>query len=248
MRLSGHRILITGGSVGIGYAFAQALHIRENQITLCARREGPLQEAAAKLPGVHTIGADMTKEDDLRRLVETAVDLMGGISMLVNNAGVQWNDAYGETEIDTVLEHVDNEIGTNLTGLVKLTTLALPYLRREEIAAVVNVSSVLAIAPKKSAPVYCATKAAVHSFTTALRYQLAVSAPNVKVFEVLPPGVDTAMTAGRHFKKLSADEMALATINGMARDTPEILAGPARVLAMLHSISPRAAYRVMKER
>ena len=242
------RVLITGGSVGIGFALAKAFHDRENQVTISARRADPLEEAAKRLPGVHTVVADMTEESDLRRLVDTATDHMGGISLLVNNAGVQWNDRYGETEIDTILDHVDNEIGTNLTGLVKLTAVALPYLMRQDTAAIVNVSSVLAIAPKRSAPVYCATKAAVHSFTMALRYQLESSAPTITVFEVIPPGVDTAMTAGRQFTKLSPDELAAATIDGMAWDRLEILAGRAKLLAALHRISPKAAYRSMKTR
>ena len=248
MRLSGHRTLITGGSVGIGFAIAKAFHERDNQITISARREGPLEEAAQRLPGAHAVVADMTKEEDLRRLIDVAVDRMGGISILINNAGLQWNDRYGDDDVDTVLDHVDSEIGTNFTGLVKLTTLALPILEQQEAAAIVNVSSVLAIAPKQSGPIYCATKAAVHSFTMTLRYQLGSSAPNVKVFEVLPPGVDTAMTAGRQFTKMSPDALARTLTDGMARDKLEILPGQTRLLAMLHSVSPKAAYRVMKNR
>jgi uncharacterized oxidoreductase len=248
MHLSGHRVLITGGSMGIGFALAKAFHDRENQITISARRAGPLEEAARQLPGVHTVVADMTEESDLRHMVAAATDHMGGISLLVNNAGLQWNDQYDETEIETILDHADSEIGTNLTGLVKLTALALPVLKREETAAIVNVSSVLAIAPKRSAPVYCATKAAVHSFTMALRYQLAESARNVTVFEVLPPGVDTAMTAGRQFRKMSPDDLATVVINGMARDKTEIYAGQARILRALHRVSPKAAYRTVKKR
>ena len=248
MHISNHRVLVTGGSVGIGFALAKAFHERENQVTISARRDGPLEDAASRLPGVHTVVADMTKEEDLRQLVDAAVDRMGGISILVNNAGLQWSDRYGEDDTDTVLDHVDSEIGTNFTGVVKLTTLALPFLKREEAAAIVNVSSVLAIAPKASAPVYCATKAAVHSFTMALRYQLEASAPNIMVFEVLPPGVDTAMTAGRQFKKMTPDALALTLMNGMARDRLEIHPGTTRVLATLHSISPKAALRMMKMR
>jgi uncharacterized oxidoreductase len=248
MRLSGHRILITGGSIGIGFALAKAFRERENAVTICARREGPLDDAANMLPGVHTVVADMTEEEDLHRLVAFAGDSMGGISMLINNAGLQWNDRYGETDVDTILDHIDSEIHTNLTGVIKLTALALPVLKREEAAAIVNVSSVLAIAPKRSAPVYCATKAAVHSFTMALRYQLAESTPGIKIFEVLPPGVDTAMTAGRKFRKMSADGLANTVVNGMARDKTEIYAGQARILKALHRVSPKLAHRTVKER
>ncbi len=248
MLLTKHKVLITGGSVGIGFALARALHLRDNEITICARRPDPLGTAASHLNGVHAVLADVSVEDDLRRLVTAANDAMGGISLLINNAGLQWNDRYGQTAQDTVLDHVDSEIGTNLTGLVKLTALALPFLRRWEAAGIVNVSSVLAIAPKASAPVYCATKAAVHFFTMSLRYQLAKSAPNIRVYEVLPPGVDTAMTAGRRFRKMTADAVAKSVLRGIETERFEIHPGHARKVAWLHSVSPRLAYRSLRNR
>ncbi len=248
MRSSGHRVLITGGSTGIGYALAKTLHAHDNHVTICARRHDVLDRAAASLPGVHAFPCDVAVESQLRSLVERASHAMGGISVLVNNAGVQRNDRYGETDATVVLSNVDEEIGTNLSGLVKLTVLAMPLLQREDEAAIVNVSSVLAIVPKRSAPVYCATKAAVHSFTKALRYQLEETAPNIKVFEVLAPGVETEMTRGRDFKKMSADDLAAEIVRAMAHDRLELRPGRTRALSALHRLSPALAHRLFKRR
>ena len=248
MKLSNHKVLITGGSVGIGYALAKAFHARGNHIMICARREGPLREAAASLPGVHAVECNVASERDLHRLVDEAKKHLGGLSILVNNAGLQRNDRYGETDQQTVLAHIDEEIGTNLTGLTKLTVLALPLLQKVEEAAILNVSSVLAIAPKQSAPIYCGTKAAVHSFTKALRYQLEAGSSNISVFEVLPPMVDTAMTAGRGKRKMSPDALAAAVLEHMAIGRLEIRPGFTRAFSLLYRVSPAIAHRLLKRR
>ncbi len=192
MHVTGHKVLITGGSSGIGFALARELLARENDVFITARGADRLQAAARQLPGAAAECSDVSDERSLRTLVDTAVGAMGGLTMLVNNAGVQFNDRYGETETETVLRHVEEEIGTNLLGLVKLTALAVPHLRQQPDSAVVNVSSLLAIAPKQSAPVYCATKAAVTSFSQSLRYQLEEISPPIRVFDVLAAHRDVA--------------------------------------------------------
>ena len=248
MKLSNQKVLITGGSVGIGYSLAKAFHSRENQVVICARRKGPLREAAESLQGVHAVQCDVASEADLHRLVDETRERLGGLTILVNNAGLQRNDQYGEADQQTVLTHIDEEIGTNLTGLAKLTVLALPLLQEAREAAILNVSSVLAIAPKRSAPIYCATKAAVHSFTKALRYQLEASSPAISVFEVLPPMVDTAMTAGRGKRKMSPDELATAVLDNMAVGRLETRPGFTRTFSLLYRISPAVAHRLLKRR
>lgn len=248
MRLSGHTVLITGGSSGIGLALARAFHERGNRVLAAARGAERLEAAARALPGLLTARSDLTREDDVRRLVSDAADRLGGLSILVNNAGVQFQDDYTAEDADTILAHVDQEIGVNLTGLVKLTALALPLLAREREAAVVNVSSLLAIAPKQRAPVYCATKAAVRSFTKALRYQVEDGAPSVRVFEVLPPLVDTAMTRGRVGRKLAPEAVARAVMRGMEVERCEIRIGATRTLAAAQRLHPSLAERMVRRR
>jgi uncharacterized oxidoreductase len=105
-------------------------------------------------------------------------------------------------------------------------------------AAIVNVSSILAISPKRSAPVYCATKAAVRSFTQALRYQLAEQAPHIRVVEVAPPIVDTAMTTGRGRRKLRPEQVAAEALRGIEADRVEIAVGATKAVRWIYRLSP----------
>ena len=248
MNVSGHKVLITGGSSGIGLALARAFRDRNNSVLICARRTERLTEAARQLPGVHTVQCDVAKESDLERLVREGTDAMGGLSILVNNAGIQFNDDFGRTDSKTILGHVNQEIGVNFAGLVKLTALCIPLLRRESESAVVNISSILAIAPKQSAPVYCATKAAVRSFCKSLRYQLEEGAPSIRVIEVLPPLVDTEMTRGRRGQKMAPKEVADDVLRGLEKNQPEILVGATKKLALVNRVHPLMAERMVRWR
>lgn len=248
MRLSGHTVLITGGSSGIGLALARAFRERGNEVMICGRRPERLAAAATEISGLLTERCNVADEDELRRLVRAVAERLGGLSILVNNAGVQFKDDYARSDPEPILPHVDQEIAVNLVGLVKLTALAMPLLRRAPDGAVVHVSSILAMAPKQTAPVYCATKAAVRSFSKALRYQLEEGAPTVRVFEVLPPLVDTEMTRGRSGRKLSPEAVADAVMDGMAGDRYEIRVGATRLMAAANRVSPRLAERLLRRR
>jgi short-subunit dehydrogenase involved in D-alanine esterification of teichoic acids len=154
--------------------------------------------------------------------------------MLINNAGVQYQYDFSTSE-DT-LARIDQEIAVNLTALLKLTYLLLPVLMRQPEAAVVNVSSLLGTIPKKSAPVYCATKAAVHAFSKSLRYQL--SDTTVKVFEAVPPLVDTEMAQDQAGPKITPEALAQEVLRGIHRDRYEIQVGRAKILIPLYRLIP----------
>ncbi len=248
MQLQGHSVLITGGSEGIGFAFARAFLNRGNQVTICGRRAERLAIAAGELPGVHTVTADVSVEGDLRNLVDAALEHMGRLSVLVNNAGVQFQDRYGDMDPNIILEHVDAEIGANLTGLVKLTALSLPHLAKHDQAAIVNISSILALAPKQSAPVYCATKAAVRFFTKALRYQLEERLPGIRVFEVLPPLVKTSMTAGRGHKGMKPAKVADEVLRAMEAERFDIAVGKTKAVKRVQRVFPSLVERVTRRR
>lgn len=246
MRASGHKVLVTGGSAGIGFALAREFRERDNQVVICGRSAERLAEAARQIPGVHTVQCDISDDGDLRRLVETAAAKLGGLSLLVNNAGIQLNYSLADVEPETALRDIDAEIAVNLAAQAKLTALCLPLLRREDPSAVVNVSSGLALVPKQSAPIYCATKAAVHMFTKSLRWQLEASAPSVRVFEVLPPLVDTEMTRGRGKRKMSPKQVADRVIRGIERDTQEIRVGAVKALVWINRLQPWLAERILR--
>jgi uncharacterized oxidoreductase len=131
--------------------------------------------------------------------------------------------------------------------VVALSAGLLPLLARQPSAALVNVTSGLALAPKRSAPVYCATKAAVRSFTRALRYQCEDGGLAVRVIEAIPPLVDTPMTAGRGRGKLSPERCAAEILAGVRRGAAEIPIGRTRLLRGLQRLSPALAYRIMRD-
>jgi uncharacterized oxidoreductase len=141
---------------------------------------------------------------------------------------------------------VEAEIATNLTAAIHLTTLLLPALRERPDAAVVNVTSGLAYAPMAETPVYCATKAGLHSFTQSLRHQLRDT--HVRVFEVLPPTVDTPMSTQLGGPKITADRLAQTIVRSLRRDRVEIRAGQSRLLYALSRIAPALIFRILNAR
>lgn len=249
MKLEGHRVLITGGSAGIGLALARDFLAAGCRVAVCGRDAVRLAEAESALPGLITLQGDVADDEDLVRLAAGAEERLDGLSILVNNAGIQYQTVFPEAPAETAIARVEREIAVNLTGLVKLTTLCLPALKRADEGAIVNVSSGLAIVPKASAPIYCATKAAVHSFSKGLRYQLEDRCPSVRLFEVLPPMVETGMTAGRGkaADKLTPERVAADTLAGMRADRYEIRVGKVRLLYWVNRLLPRVAEKILRD-
>ena len=202
MNLSGNTILITGGASGIGLAIAKMFAQNSNRVIIAGRNKTKLQEAAQLHPDISSLVCDISRQDDLEKLVLTLSAEHPDINVLINNAAVQYN--YYLTEESNPYKRIDEEISINFTAVVKLTAMMLPLLSTKE-SAVVTLTSGLAFAPKENAAVYCASKAAVHNFTTVLRYQL--EKMPVKVFELIPPLVDTAMTTGRGSDKMSPQQV-----------------------------------------
>jgi uncharacterized oxidoreductase len=245
MDLHGHRVFITGGTRGIGFELAKALSARGIGVALCGRSEDRLAAIRKELPDVTALACDLADIDGLPTLIEELRAAFGSPTILVNNAGVQFNHQWLDLSGQDVVEQLRVEITVNLTSPLALTALLLEDLVRSPTAALVNLSSLLALKPKRSAPVYCATKAAVHSFTQSIRYQLDQH-PHVRVVEVIPPLVDTGMTTGRGSGKISPAEAAAAIVAGLERDANEIYIGKAKVLRTLLRISPRLVGRILR--
>lgn len=231
-----HRVLITGGASGIGFALAEKFHAAGNQVILVGRSEATLAKAAGLLPGAQTCVADVAIAEHRDRLLRQ----FGDITVLINNAGIQMNTPIAESS-PTEIEH---ELHTNFLAPVLLCRAFLPRLVQQASAAIVNVSSGLALVPKESAAIYCASKAAMHSFSKTLRWQLEDS--HVRVFEVLPPLVDTAMTAGRGQGKISAAQLADEFWEGFLSDRCEMLIGKAKLLAWVNRLAPSMAEKIMR--
>lgn len=243
MRLMDNTVLITGGGSGIGLAFAEMFLELGNRVILCGRSPNKLEAVKRRLPAVTVLPCDLTDTRSRERLAETIKEKFPDLNILVNNAGIQ--HAY---RFDDSKDHgakIDEEIAANFTSHVRLTDALLPLMLNKPGAALVNISSALSRVPKESAPVYCATKAGIHIFSKALRYQLKKT--SVKVFEVVPALVDTAMTAGRGRGKMSPKAVAEEAFQGLRRDRYYIRVGKTKLLFAIQRLLPSLADRIIRK-
>ena len=238
MKTSNNRVLITGGGSGIGLALAQRFLAAGNEVIIVGRNAEKLTAVQQAHPQIQTATADLTNLDSLKQLV----DQHPKINILINNAGVQYNNDFAAT--DVLLDLIEMELGTNVTGLMQLTKLYLPHLLQQPEAAIINVSSALGVVPKQNAPVYTATTAAVHIFSKSLRWQLEDSP--VKVFEIIPSLVDTPMTNGRNQQKISPEALVDEFWRALQKDQSEIRIGKVKQLFLLNRIAPSFAERLMR--
>jgi short-subunit dehydrogenase involved in D-alanine esterification of teichoic acids len=234
MRLAERRILITGGGSGIGLALARAL-APENTVVIAGRDERKLEEARASTPRLRTLRLDVTSEEDARRAIGWVDEHLGGLDLLVNSAGVFRSGGFDEPGAE---QAAFEEVEINLLGSVRMTRLALPLLRRSDDAAVVLLSSALALVSSPRMAVYAATKAAIHSLARSLRTELD---GQVKVFDVLPPWVESDLSRTVKGAKITPDRVAAEILAGLRKDRFEIRVGRIKQLAVIGRISPRLA-------
>ncbi|MEJ2635289.1 MAG: SDR family NAD(P)-dependent oxidoreductase [Calditrichia bacterium] len=249
MNTTGNTILITGGATGIGLALAEAFLDAGNEVIICGRRENRLLEAKSQFPMLHTLNCDVVGAENRRNLMEEVLSKFPKLNMLVNNAGIQ-------REIDfrkgaEALEG-ENEIEVNLQAPVHLSALFIPHLMQQREAAILNVSSGLAFIPIAIMPLYCATKAALHSFSLALRRQLRNT--SIKVFEIIPPTVDTELDKGRRDARGQTDrgidprEVARETMPALQADEYEIAIGQAQFIRKGSREDPEGTFQRMNSR
>jgi uncharacterized oxidoreductase len=189
MNINGNTILITGGSSGIGRGLAEAFHRQGNQVVIAGRRAEALDAVTALNPGMRSMTLDVESPEDIRAFGERIAREVPELDVLINNAGIQRVENLKHAGAD--FSAMDSTIAINLLGPMRLTSVLLPQLLRRPRAAVLNVTSTLAFLPMSAVPSYCATKAAMHSWTQSLRYQLKASP--VEVIEVIPPYVQTSL-------------------------------------------------------
>jgi len=243
MKMSQNTILITGGTSGIGHALAAGFLKRGNTVLVTGRSEARLAAARQSLPGVHTFICDQGDPAAIVRLHAEVTAAFPQLNVLVNNAGIGWklnlNDA------SRPLADLEAEIRTNLIGPIQLNSLFLPQLKRQAASTIVNVTSGLAFAPFPMKPIYCATKAAMHSYTQSLRVQLARS--TVRVVELAPPAVATDFNRGQEDMnagpRMDVDRFAQAAMRGLERGGDEVLPGPSAILRLLGRLAPHLTLR-----
>lgn len=228
MKINGNTVLITGGATGIGYSMAKYFHARGNTIIICGRRGDRLEQVKKELQGINTFKCDVASPDGRKDLFKYVSDNFPQINMLINNAGIQ-RDIDLTKGLDD-LDSGDSEIKINFEAPVYLSALFTPVLSGRKNAAIVNVSSGLAFMVEKAAraPIYCATKAALHAFSIAQRIQLAPL--GIRVVEIIPPMVESELNMEGRRKRnmlkspymMTSDDFVEQAFAKMEQDKDEI--------------------------
>jgi uncharacterized oxidoreductase len=247
LKLSGNTVLITGGATGIGFALATEFVHAGSEVIICGRRRSRLQAAKRQLPTLHVAKCDVAVEVERKSLLKWTVKHFPNLNVLVNNAGIQREFDFTSPTVSRRLRSKDDEVTINLASQIRLCAIFIPRLLMREAAAVVNVSSGLAFVPITTMPIYCATKAAIHSFTVSLRHQL--RGTSVRVFEAVPPTTDTELDASfagaeeQAYRGISSREVAQAILGGFVEDREEILIGQAKGLFEAALRDPNGIFR-----
>ncbi len=245
---SGRKVAITGATGGVGAELARAL-APHAELLLMGRRTDALESLANELGGATTHRVDLA--DPASRVDACEAIAEFGADSLIHNAGIQFAlDLPGGDPAD-VARKAALELAVDLTAPVTMTSLLVGPLARHAEALgrpgrVVFVTSGLALAPKQGAPVYCAAKAGLRSFSRTLGYQFDASNAPLTSHEVLLPLVDTPMTAGRGAGKIPAGQAARALLEGVGRGHAEVYVGKTRLLRVLMRLSPALTRRIMR--
>jgi len=236
MDVSGKTILLTGGTNGIGREMADQLKAKGAHVITTGRNAERM--AAMRDKGFEVLQADLSDAKGVDALVAA---LEGkAIDVLINNAGQLADHDFRDGLPDANVS--DSAIYSNLSAPIRLITGLMAGLKARPEAAIVNVTSGLAIAPAAASPVYCATKAGLRFYTLALRAQL--EGTNIHVIEALPPVVDTQMNDGRDAKKMSPEECARQIVEALEKNRDEANIGMTKALRVMEGIHPSLAKRV----
>jgi len=240
MNLTGNTILITGGASGIGLEMTQRLIERGNTVIITGRNKEKLSKAKKLLPKVHTIQSDVSNAKEIDSLHKKATKEFPDLNILINNAGIMRTVNFHEAH--SSLDDFTSEIDINLKGSIRMAKQFLPHLKKKSAAAIIQITSGLAFVPLPISPIYCATKAALHSFCLSLRVQLKNT--NVRVFEVAPPATDTELLGDFNAEDMKGvsimklDDMVRESLNGIERDQYEIRPGQSNQLKFMSRLAP----------
>jgi len=221
MKSSGNTILITGGGSGIGEALAHRFHDAGNVVIIAGRRQDALDTAAKGRANIHTMTIDVESAEGVADFAKRVIAAYPALNVLINNAGIMRFEPLNRSRD---LADAEATITTNLLGPIRLINALIDHLTAQPDAAIVNVTSGLAFVPLIDTPTYNATKAAIHSYTVAMREALA---GKVEVIELAPPAVQTGLTPGQETREgyQPLDEFAdeVMTLFAQQPTPPEIL-------------------------
>ena len=225
MQLSGNTIFITGGGSGIGRALAESFHKLGNQVIISGRRKGHLDATIKANPGMQSIELDIQDPANIAAVANKLIHDYPKLNVLINNAGVmQLDNAAGQIDEAVLL----STITTNLMGPIRMTSALIDHLKKQNTAAVINVTSGLAFVPMAATAIYSSTKAALHSYTLSMRYKL--KGTSVKVLELAPPWVRTdLMNSNEAPQAMPLDEFTAEAMKILGTDTEEIVVDRAKM-------------------
>ena len=248
MKTTENAILITGGSAGIGFEIAKLFSAQGNKVIITGRNQNLLDKALSQLTNASAIVGDITKKEDVGKLVATIKKDYPQLNMVINNAGhaalhnlLDDSDSFGIAE---------QEMLTNYLSIIRLNQHLLPVLQEKEEAAIINVSSVVAIVPGAAGTsTYSASKAALHSYTFSLRTTLTQANSKVKVFELMPPLVNTRFSSEIGGENgIPPLEVAQALLDGLNNNSYEIHVGQTQYIYDLYLKSPEEALNAMNQK
>ncbi|HLH05244.1 MAG TPA: SDR family NAD(P)-dependent oxidoreductase [Bryobacteraceae bacterium] len=237
MKLKGNTIFITGGGSGIGRGLAEALHRSGNQVIISGRRQAALAAVTAANPGMKALELDITDPKSIEQAAKKLIAEFPALNVLINNAGIMSPDHVQKTVDDA---QVSSIVTTNLLGPIRMTSALIEHLKQQPDASVINVTSGLAFVPLAITATYCATKAALHSYTLSLRYLLRDT--RVRVLEIAPPYVQTELMGPEQAKDPRAmplKDFIEETMRVLGTDADEVLTQP--VAFLRNGAGPRDA-------
>ncbi len=240
MKISGNTILITGGASGIGYEMAKEFIKRKNTVIVTGRNEQKLQKAKKELNGLITFKSDVSNPNDVKELYDQVAKDYPELNILINNAGVMYTIDLQKHKLSAT--DLTKEIDNNVKGTIWMNDAFISLLKKNKNTATVTVSSGLAFVPLAISPIYCASKAALHSYTLSLREQLRNT--DIKVFELAPPATETELL--KNFKEsdmkgislMSVQNMVAGFMKGFENDTYEICPGQSSQLRFMSRFFP----------
>ena len=229
MQTTGNTILITGGGSGIGRGLAEAFHKLGNKVIIAGRRQQVLDDTVAANPGMASTTLNIEDAASIRAFAQKLIADFPTLNVVIHNAGIMRPENLIQSS-DTA--DAEAMITTNLLGPIRLTAALLPHLQKQPRAAILTVSSGLAFLPMAITPTYNATKAAIHSWSQSLRYQL--QSTNIQVIEITPPYVQTELMGSHQ----AADPRAMPLKDYLAETIELIKTQPHATEVLVERVKP----------
>lgn len=244
MELKGKTILITGGTAGIGLEAIKQFLNEGLKVVITGRDQVKLDKIKQQYPAIIAIKSDIAIEEDAISLYQQ-VEKLGGIDILYNNAGVLKLSSNLGIKNDSHLADAAYEMNVNYLGIIRLNNLFMEMLKSKKESAIINTTSILSYVPSLIEATYSASKVALRFYTEALRKHLEIIQRNVKIFELLPPVVNTEMTTSRNDKKISPETLVKTLIIGLKKDQYTIRVGDTKAVYILNRLFPKLAFRLV---